>query len=95
MKKYIYLVLGGNGALLHTRYDRAVFCRDHYLCPPRELHKCASVEQAQERAIDHLWLIAPVGLQIPEHLELDKLYYTCGLPCDCCEWRNCYDVHQF
>ena len=65
MKKYIYLVLVGNDILLHTRYDRAVFC--NYLCPPGELCKCSSVEQAQERAIDHLWLIVPEGLLFMVH----------------------------
>jgi len=76
----IYAILAADGIMLHYRYDRAVYCRDHFFRSPCIIRKFDSLQDATEAAIDHLWSIAPLDREIPKTIEVNKFYHVCKLP---------------
>lgn len=72
----IYAILAADGIMLHPRYDRAIYCRDHFFRSPCTIYKFDSLQEATEAAIDHLWSIAPLDRKIPTSIEVDKFYHV-------------------
>lgn len=76
----IYAILAADGVMLHYRYDRAVYCRDHFFRSPCIIKKYSTTYDAIVAAIDHLRSIAPLDCKIPTSVEVDKFYHVSKLP---------------
>lgn len=81
MGKYqYYVVFAANGVFIHSDPKTAVRCRDKYFRSPKIYRGYNSLREAEIEALDHLWDITPLDRELPDHLEIDKLYYPHRFP---------------
>ena len=66
-----YLVKGLNGVIIQEYYAKALKCQNYI--KKSTIKKFDSFEDAEQAALDHLAVIVPYYIPIPEHIEVNEM----------------------
>ena len=66
-----YVVKGLNGVIIQEYYAKALKCQNYI--KKSTIKKFDSFEDAEQAALDHLAVIVPYYIPIPEHIEVNEM----------------------
>ena len=68
---FYYLTKGLNGVIIQEYYAKALECQNYI--KKSTIKKFNSFEDAEQAALDHLAVIVPYYIPIPEHIEVNEM----------------------
>ena len=66
-----YVLFGNNGTIIQENYYKTLKCQEYIKKSTKK--KFSTFEESEQAALDHLAVIVPYYIPIPDHIELNQM----------------------